>query len=560
MSPRYPRGVKLGAEISQLRAASSRIGELLVSRGLDRRLLDEAVSRQTRESRPLGEILVEMKAATEEEILSARAEQMGISFLLPPFDLDEKALDAVGLEWLSERSAVPLQGDSPRRRIALADPSDRFVLDDLRGEFGDFVPVLASEEAIEKALEGWMRTSGRPIALRIESLDSDASVPKWLDHLLERAVEERASDIHVEALGEKTRVRFRIDGVLYEAPSPPLHLHAAVISRLKVLSDLDIAERRIPQDGKFPRFITARPFDVRVSVIPTVYGEGAVLRLLERTGGLRLDDLRFSTHTRERLERLFKRSHGLVLATGPTGSGKTTSLYAALQRLNDSTRKIITIEDPVEYDLPGVEQIQVNVKTGLTFASGLRSVLRHDPDVILVGEIRDAETAKTAIQSSLTGHLVLSTLHTNDAPSSIARLIDMGVERFLVASALVGVLAQRLVRRICAECRAEIATPSEVIPIYEGLGLPVPAHLYQGRGCLACRGTGFRGRSAIGECLVVDEALREIVHAPSASTQDIQKIATQAGFRPLLADGLEKAREGDTTVHEVLRVALPEWE
>ncbi len=535
----------------------SAIGRILVARGLPPRVLQDALRLQENDPRPIGQILIANGHATESMILEAWAEQLGLTFIETIEDLDGAVLQQSGVEWFLSRDALPLMPSSPRR-VALVDPSDRFVVADIMEKLGGFTPVLAARTAIRNAVENWMISEQMPIGLAVEPLEDDASVPRWIDHLLERSVEERASDIHIEALGEKSRVRFRIDGVLYEVPAPPWHLHAAVVSRIKVLSDLNIAERRLPQDGKFPRFIATRPFDVRVSVIPGVYGEGVVLRLLERSGGKRLDDLGFSANLRARIDSLFSRSHGLILATGPTGSGKTTTLYAALQRLNVSERKIVTIEDPVEYDLPGVEQIQVHPKIGLTFAHGLRSILRHDPDVILVGEIRDPDTAAVAIQSSLTGHLVPSTLHTNDAPSSIARLIDMGVERFLVASAVVGILAQRLVRKICSNCKEEIVPSPEILSLYRGADLAPPERLFRGRGCLQCRGAGFRGRSAIGECLLIDEAVREAIHSRECSTPLVREAAKKQNFIPILVDGLETARAGETMVSEVLKVVVIE--
>lgn len=485
--------------------------------------------------------------------------QTGLPFLNEIVAVDARAIEASGVGWWAEREAVPLAGGSPPR-VALVDPADRFIAGDLRSVLGAYEPALATRETIRAALSLWMRERGTPVGLSIESLSDDATVPAWMEHLLERAVEERASDIHVEPLEDATRIRFRIDGLLYPVPAPPAHLHSAVISHIKVLSDLNIAERRLPQDGKFSRPIRDRVFDVRVSVIPSVYGEGIVMRLLERTSGIGLDDLGFSSAIRAKLERLFQRSHGLILATGPTGSGKTTTLYAALRRLNEPSRKLLTIEDPVEYDLPGLEQIQVQPKIGMTFAHGLRSILRHDPDVVLVGEIRDPETASIAIQAALTGHLVPSTLHTNDAPSAIPRLVDMGVERYLVASAVVGILAQRLVRKICPHCRAESAVPEEVRPVYARLGIPPPPHVYRGAGCLECRGTGYRGRCAIGECLIMDEAIREVVHAGDASARLIREAGRAQGFVPIVGDGLEKAGRGETTLDEVFRVAMADFE
>lgn len=538
------------------RVGTARIGELLIARGISRDQIQSALEKQARDQRPLGQILIESGAATEDDILSTWAEQLGIKYLSEIVSVDGGALKKHGAGWFFERNAVPITEEP--RVIALVDPEDRFIVNDLRKNFGDFVPCISSEGTIRNAIEGWMRETGTPVALSIEPLENDASVSKWVDHLLERAIEERASDVHIEALGDSTQVRFRIDGVLYGVPPPPLRLHAAVISRIKVLSDLNIAERRLPQDGKFPRFIANKPHDVRVSILPGIHGEDATLRLLERTGGISFDDLGFSEEIRKKIEPIFLHNHGLILATGPTGSGKSTTLNAALQRLNDVSRKIITIEDPVEYELRGVKQIQVHPQIGLTFAHGLRSILRSDPEVILVGEIRDSETADIAIRAALTGHLVPTTLHTNDAISSVARLIDMKIDRFLVASALVGVIAQRLVRRLCSECRAEIATPDEARPLFTGAGLPIPERLFRSKGCLACGGRGFRGRVVIAECLIVDEAVREAIYKTDCSSQNIRAASRRQNFRPLLADGLEKCRSGQTTIDEVLRVALPE--
>jgi general secretion pathway protein E len=371
--------------------------------------------------------------------------------------------------------------------------------------------------------------------------------------LVENAISHEASDIHIEPFEDTLRIRYRIDGVLYEQESPPRRLQAAVTSRIKIMAEMNIAERRLPQDGRIRVTLHGQRVDIRVSTMPTVHGESIVMRLLQRASVFHpLEKLGFPTGTLARFESLIKRPHGILLVTGPTGSGKTTTLYAALDKINAPGVKIITVEDPVEYQLKGVNQIPVKSKIGLSFAQGLRHIVRQDPDVILVGEIRDLETAEIAIQASLTGHLVFSTLHTNDAPGAITRLQDMGVEPYLVASVLEGVLAQRLVRRICPACRVPDA-PSRADLDALGVKGPTGAPLFRGKGCDDCRGTGYRGRSGIYELFVIDEDARSLV-LRRASTRDIRQHAISRGMVTLRMDGFKRALEGVTTVEEILRV------
>ena len=381
-------------------------------------------------------------------------------------------------------------------------------------------------------------------------------VIRLVNMLIRNAVRERASDIHIEPLERELRVRYRVDGVLHEVPAPAKRLHPAIVSRIKIMANLDITERRKPQDGRIKVRILGREVDIRVSIIPTVFGESVVMRLLDRTAmNFTLKDLGMLTGDLEKFDRLIKIPYGIILATGPTGSGKTTTLHAALKRIYSPERKIVTIEDPVEYQLEGVTQIQVNPAVGLTFATGLRSILRHDPDVIMVGEIRDHETAEIAIHSALTGHLVFSTLHTNDAPGAITRLIEMGIEPFLVASSVEGVLAQRLVRKICPRCK-EPYRPSQAVWDYlvqQGFveaGEPILRH---GRGCNECRFTGYSGRTGIFELLVMDDELRDLV-LRKASSHEIRAAAMEKGMRTLYQDGMLKVALGITTVEEVERV------
>ena len=378
------------------------------------------------------------------------------------------------------------------------------------------------------------------------SLANEAPVVRLVNLLLLEALEARASDVHIEGYARALRVRYRIDGVLHDVPSPPVHLMPAVISRLKIMAELDIAERRLPQDGRIRLRLQDRPVDVRVSTLPTLHGESIVLRLLDADAGrASLDQLGMSPATLGRFDDVIARPHGIVLATGPTGSGKTTTLYAAIDRIRTGREKILTVEDPVEYELAGVPQVPVNEKVGVTFATALRALLRQDPDVIFVGEIRDGETAEIATQAALTGHLVLSTLHTNDAPSALTRLLELGIAPYLVASTVDAILAQRLVRVVCRDCREEVALA--------GNDPLLPATEWRGRGCDRCHGSGYRGRTGIYELLVVDDALRaELMRRGGAG--ELRRVAIAGGMTTLYEDGLRQVRAGMTTVEEVLRV------
>ena len=382
---------------------------------------------------------------------------------------------------------------------------------------------------------------------------SDEPIIRLVDSMLAEAVRMRASDIHIEPGKDALRVRYRIDGVLHDVTSPPRALHGPIVSRIKILSSVNIAEKRLPQDGRLQLSVEGRPLDVRVSTLPAMYGESVVMRLLDRSQPIRgLQDMGMLPEDQTRWEELIRRPHGMMLVTGPTGSGKTTTLYGALSMLNQSDRKLITVEDPVEYQLAGVNQVLVKSSIGLTFAAGLRAMLRQAPDVIMVGEIRDQETAQIAVQAALTGHLVFSTLHTNDAPSAITRLIDMGIAPFLAASTMQGVLAQRLVRRICPACRiTDNATAEERV----FLGPPEIAQLIRSNGCDRCHGSGFFGRIGIFELLGISEKIRQLI-VTKATASAIRAAAVQEGMRGLREDGIVKIREGLTTMAEVLRVVM----
>ena len=457
--------------------------------------------------------------------------------------------DTTGLDELSLASGKPCQAV-----LATAAGIDR-CLTQLLGIGADTVQSMVSDAGAGVQVLDRDDEDGVDLAQAAE----DASVIKFVNQVLSEAIELRATDVHFEPFENELRVRYRIDGVLQAAaiPAEVRRFQAAIVSRMKILSRLDIAEKRLPQDGRIKLRIAGREIDVRVSVIPMLHGEAVVLRLLDRNAALLgLEQLGMSAKDRGCFDRILALPHGIVLVTGPTGSGKTTTLYAALSQINDVERKIITIEDPIEYHLRGINQIQVSTKAGLTFACGLRSILRHDPDVILVGEIRDRETAEIAVQASLTGHLVFSTLHTNDAPGAPTRLVDMGVEPYLVASSLEAVLAQRLVRIICPECRQPIAS-EEVARLSAEYGDGVPETLFAGAGCRACQGTGYRGRVGIFELMLVTESLRALV-LQRASATDIRKAAAAQGMTSLREDGWRLLAEGRTTIDDVLRVTRDE--
>jgi general secretion pathway protein E len=468
----------------------------------------------------------------------------------------------------------PLRLEDGVLSVVMSDPSDVETLDAIRLQSGCAIRVfLASEREILNALEQHYAASSsmerivRDIqddeagaeatddVAQLKDLASEAPVIRLVNLVISKAVESRASDIHIEPFEKMLRVRYRIDGVLVDTESPPKRLQAAVASRVKLMAKMNIAERRLPQDGRIRMEVGGKDLDLRVSTIPTIYGESVVMRLLDRSSVLLgLDELGFPRQAQERFEALTTRPHGMILVTGPTGSGKTTTLYAGLRRINAVEKKIITIEDPVEYQLEGVNQIQVKPRIGLTFASGLRHIVRQDPDVVLVGEIRDRETADIAIHAALTGHLLLSTLHTNDAAGAVTRLLDMGVENYLVSSTLLAVLAQRLVRRICSDCKSPFVPAEKVL---QDLGIAASdagrVRLFRGEGCAACNGTGYHGRLGIFEFLVMDDAVQRLI-LEKADANVLRAEAMRRGMTTLWQDGCEKVAAGITTYEEIVRV------
>jgi general secretion pathway protein E len=529
------------------------LGKILLDGGLiGEDKLEVALKEQLVSRQRIGETLVGLGFVSMEGMLRALAFHLGIKYL--PFSEFPGVIpdgSYPSIKFMKQYRVVPLGKDNGAIRILMADPLDTYALNALRLFFNNDLEVyLGSERDIAEAIEQYFGNSTQMTSLmesmREEQDDVDAGMQEDVHHLrdiareapvinlvnmfITKAVESRASDIHIEPFENRFKVRYRVDGVLIESQSLPKRLQSAVISRVKIMSRLNIAERRLPQDGRIKLRVSGREIDLRVSTLPTLYGEGVVMRILDRGSALiNLEELGFTEGTFKEYEGLIATPYGMILVTGPTGSGKTTTLYASLSRINSSDRKIITIEDPIEYEIEGINQIQVKPKIGLTFANGLRHIVRHDPDIIMVGEIRDRETAEIAIHAALTGHLVFSTLHTNDAPGAVTRLLDMGIEGFLVASSLAGVLAQRLVRVICPGCRKE------------------------GEGCEKCRHTGYMGRTGVFELMVMNEEIRQLI-LDKASADIIRQKAISQGMLTLRECGWQKVREGITTVKEVLRV------
>ncbi len=488
-------------------------------------------------------------------------------------------LDNLTTNFMKDASLLPIRVEDDILRIVMDDPDDSDTIEALQFAFNFKIEVYQGkrediQEAIERlygagsqSIETIIEEAGRDVyeisadmdtdTEHLRDMASEAPIIRLVNRLILNAVEMRASDIHFEPFENQFRVRYRIDGVLHEAESPPRRLQAAVISRVKIMSKLDIAERRLPQDGRIKLKVADREIDFRVSTIPTLYGESLVMRILDReTLVLDLNRLGFPPEMLQSYTRLISQPYGMILVTGPTGSGKTSTLYTTLARINSPERKIVTLEDPVEYQLKGINQIQVNPKIGLTFAGGLRSIVRQDPDIILVGEIRDRETAEIAVQSALTGHLLFSTLHTNDSAGAVTRLLDMGVENFLLSSTLLGIMAQRLVRVNCPDCKKPVQPEERLV---RAMNLTDAEReevvFYAGGGCESCRSTGFKGRIAIFEYMEVDERIRKSI-VSGASSDMIRETAVEKGMTTLREDGWRKVREGVTTISEVLRVTL----
>ncbi len=523
-----------------------------------------------------------MKAISHETLNRALALQQSLPYLeVIPAELPEgDLLDLVPITFLKEYRIFPLERRDGRFRVAVADPLDTRPLNDLATLTKEVVDVaVTTPEEIQRAINrSYERRSGEAqefvediegggaesLARNLEPEDlldasDEAPIIRFVNSLITQGHKERASDIHIEPFEAELVVRYRIDGILYEVLRPPHKAQASIISRLKIMANLNIAEKRLPQDGRFRVRIAGKDIDVRVSTLPTAFGERVVLRLLDKSSNvLTLEEIGMAPVLLRQVNDMIHKSHGIFLVTGPTGSGKTTTLYASLTRLNSREKNIITVEDPIEYQFAGVGQIQVNPKIQLTFAAGLRSILRQDPDIIMVGEIRDGETAEIAVQSALTGHMVFSTLHTNDAAGALTRLVEMGIEPFLAASSIVGILAQRLVRKICPHCReAYQPTPEMLQEMGLAQAVPAGAPFYRGQGCDQCMEIGYRGRAGIFELLPVDDQVRDLL-LQNRDSASIKSAAAKKGMKSLRDSGVAMALKGDTTIEEVLRVTQEE--
>ncbi len=555
------------------------LGQVLLGLGLvSEAQLAEAMEIQSRTGERIGHILLEMGAATEADLARGMAEQWGYPYLsLEDARLDPNVAKLLPHALAVRHKCVPIEIRGGRLLLAIADPLNVVAVDDVRLITGLEVDLaVVTEEDISSALsrtykfgdaviERVMRETLPDLGVEIsdedpsldqlKALTEEAPVVKMVNLVIEEAVKQNASDIHIEPQRDGIWIRYRVDGVLRDVMNPPRHLKAALASRLKIMAEMDIAERRRPQDGRIHLIAEGRSIDLRVSTLPTMFGEKVVMRVLDQSSTrIGLPRLGFHSKTLALWENAVGKPHGMVLVTGPTGSGKTTTLYATLGKLNTLDRNIVTIEDPVEYQLPRVNQVQVNAKAGLTFAGGLRSILRQDPDIVMVGEIRDRETAEIAVQAALTGHLVLSTLHTNDAAGAMTRLVDMGIEPFLTSSSVIAVLAQRLARTICPRCKVAYSPPSEALGrLGADARLDPGVVFYRGQGCDHCRGSGYRGRIGVYELLVISDAIRSMI-VQRASSTEIKAHAVSEGMRTLRDDGLEKVMAGVSTIDEILRV------
>lgn len=580
------------AEFSESDRMESTYGKPLLGRilgdifNLSHAKLEEALAYQRDKGGRLGEALLHLRALREEELLEGLAIQFGLPWM-PQLDtavVDHELIKKVPIAFCRRYRVLPLRHEGGAILVASTDPLETVALDDLRLLLGKPVkPVLTTGVSLLARLNHVYDEAASPAGAEevmediaaSESLDQlaheldepqdlldatdEAPIIRLVNSVLFQAVRQRASDIHFESFERGLVVRYRIDGVLYPVLTPPKRLQASIIARIKIMAGLNIAEKRLPQDGRFAIRTAGKDVDLRVSVLPTSHGERVVLRLLEKENRLlNLSEMGFSTERLSAIHQLIQLAHGIILVTGPTGSGKTTTLYAALSHINAPDKNIITVEDPVEYQLLGIGQMQVNPKINLTFATGLRSILRQDPDVIMIGEIRDRETAEIAIHASLTGHLVFSTLHTNDAASAATRLIDMGIEPFLVASSVVAVLAQRLLRKICPDCKRSYQPSTDEL---SRLDLPPGTNttLYRGAGCAACSQTGYRGRTGIFELMVFDDDIRRLIGGKADSTA-IKQAAIAKGMVTLKQEGIERVLQGHTTLEEVMRITQQEIE
>jgi type IV pilus assembly protein PilB len=547
--------------------------EALAQRGVDAHVLEQTAKEAERSGRSLRAILINERVVTEDQLTEASAEAFGFDFVdLVGYPIEPAAIAAIPLALVLRHRVLGMSRTEDSIVVGITDPDDVVALDDVRAATGLVVrPVVVARTEIRRIIDrlrredtdlgeiaASLRTEQAPTVSNLTSVDDDAPIVRYVNSLIEQSIQARASDVHLEPTDADMRVRYRIDGVMHEVDRVPRDVQSALVSRLKIMSNVDITERRVPQGGRITVQLGQRSVDLRTATLPTVWGEKVVLRVLDTAGiDLDLSKLGFTDDNYRRYSASFNKPHGLVLVTGPTGSGKSTTLYSTLAEISKPTVNIITVEDPVEYRLPGVNQVQIDHKAGMTFASVLPGILRSDPDVVLIGEIRDRATAQLAVEASLTGHLVLSTLHTNDAPSAVVRLTEMGVEPFLVGSSVDCVLAQRLVRRLCDWCKKPYPpTPAELATAdWANSGLPLPTTLHQPVGCRSCSDTGYRGRVALHEVMPMSEEIERLTIERAASS-DIHRAAQTEGLHDLRIDGLHKAAAGHTSIREVLRVAI----
>jgi type II secretion system protein E len=560
----------------------AKLGQMLLSDGIiTEEQLEKALVEHQKTGELIGNTIVALGFATEEQVLLALSHQIGVEYIkLKSLEISPDIIKKVPAKFACYYKIVPVSLDGVKLKTAVTNPLDLAVLDEIRLVLKyDIIPALSGEQDILEAIKKYYGVGAETIdkiignartptdgptqieaSSDIDEMADDASIIKFVNQVLQQAVLERATDIHIEPFEGELRIRYRVDGVLFNASIPPSikYLHQAIVSRIKIMSSLNIAERRLPQDGRIKIKVANADLDLRVSAIPTSYGESIHIRILSANVLLGLESLGLLKDDLDMLDAIIRKPHGILFVTGPTGSGKTTTLYACLSKINDASKNIITIEDPIEYQLRGITQIQVNTKVGLTFASGLRSMLRHDPDIMMVGEVRDLETAEIAIRVALTGHLVFSTLHTNDSTGAVTRLLDMGIEPYLVSSSIEAVIAQRLVRVICDKCKTEVS-PDKALIKDLNLNPKDKKIFYEGRGCESCKFTGFKGRTAIYEILVLDDGIRDLV-IKRAPMNEIKDLALKKGMRTLYNDGMIKVARGITTIKEVLRVTEIEAE
>jgi type IV pilus assembly protein PilB len=559
--------------MTTVKRKSKQLGQILIELGMiTPEQLEQALEEHRRTPKSIGRVLIDMGMIKEGDLVRALAEQVGLEFV----DLAEHPIDPTATTLLPEAlarryRAIPIGERDGKLLVAMSDPANVYALDDIRTITNrDVQPLVATAGDVERAIQKFAGMDGQVEALanvaadaiegeeeQMEAALEDAPIVKLVNAIMTQAVGDRASDVHIEPAERNVRIRFRVDGVLHEPmPPAPKNIQGGLISRLKVMAELNIAEKRVPQDGRISMKVGGKHLDLRVATLPTVHGEKVVIRVLDKSNALlRLEDLGFLEESYKQFSKSFKKPYGAILVTGPTGSGKSTTMYSTLNILNEEDKNIITVEDPVEYRLAGVNQMQVNPKAGLTFAAALRSILRADPDIVLIGEVRDKETATIAIEAALTGHLVLTSLHTNDAPSAITRLTEMDVETFLVASAIDAVVAQRLARVLCERCKEPYA-PEELELQQAGYPewlWPEITQIHRPVGCAACSNTGYRGRMGLYEVMPMTEEIERLT-VERASAESIKTVAVQQGMITLRDDGLEKVRMGITSIEEVARV------